>query len=114
MPRDVRKFLLDIERVCTELRSRAERMSFDEYADSRDQHLMIERLLEILTEALRRAAQLDPSITMRFTHFREIADFRNVLVHAYWRIDDDAIWEILHHDIPSLHAEVRALLAEHP
>ena len=35
-------------------------------------------------------------------HLGEMARFRNRLVHQYWRIDDDIIWEILIKDLTDI------------
>ncbi|MEC4679205.1 MAG: DUF86 domain-containing protein [Nitrospirota bacterium] len=43
-------------------------------------------------------------------NWREIAAFRNVLVHDYLGIDLEAIWEISERDIPKLKQAVLSML----
>jgi len=31
--------------------------------------------------------------------YRTIVDFRNVLIHAYFGIDEDEVWQIIHHNL---------------
>lgn len=40
----------------------------------------------------------------------EMAKFRNRLVHIYWEVDDEVIFEILHDDIRDIEAFVEAFL----
>ncbi|WP_301678052.1 HepT-like ribonuclease domain-containing protein [Methanoculleus methanifontis] len=36
---------------------------------------------------------------------------RNILVHAYFRVDPLEVWAVVDHDIPALGEEVAALLS---
>jgi len=72
--------------------------------------LAVERSFTIIGEALRQAAKLDPEIATRITDFRRICDFRNVLVHDYVTVYDEAVWRIIREHLPRLLAEVRVIL----
>ena len=40
---------------------------------------------------------------------------RNRIIHRYWRIDSDIVWDIAHNDVPSLLPRLRRLLeSTHP
>jgi uncharacterized protein with HEPN domain len=39
---------------------------------------------------------------------------RNILVHHYFEIDNDAVWSVLKGDLPALKARVQKALAELP
>ena len=86
--------------------------TFDDYARDRVLRLAVERLFEIIGEALREAARLDARIQTCITAFRKIVDFRNVLIHGYAAIYNESVWERIADDLPILLSEVRALLAE--
>lgn len=87
--------------------------SFDDYERDPVLRLAVERLFEIIGEALREAARIDPSLLQgRITALRRIIDFRNVLIHDYAAIYDEGVWERIAHDLPLLLTEVRALLQE--
>ncbi|CAB48944.1 type VII toxin-antitoxin system HepT family RNase toxin [Pyrococcus abyssi] len=40
----------------------------------------------------------------------QMAKFRNMLVHVYWRIDDEKVFEILREDIVDLEEFIRAVV----
>ena len=70
--------------------------------------------LRILGEA---AARLSADVRARTpAPWRKIVGMRNILVHEYFRIDRDAVWAVIEHDLPALEPEVRRALAElgHP
>lgn len=69
-----------------------------------------ERELMVIGEAVGRLANVDPDISSQISDVRAIISFRNKIVHDYPDLDDVKIWNIVMTDIPTLLAEVRALL----
>jgi uncharacterized protein with HEPN domain len=55
-----------------------------------------------LPEAVRRRAPEVP--------WREVAGLRDVIVHAYFRVDIDILWSIATRDMPRLQSQVRQIL----
>ena len=68
------------------------------------------RNLQVLAESSQRlsdaAKAVEPGIP-----WRELAGFRNVLVHGYLGIDLDAVWSVVAQDLPALEAAVRRMAA---
>ena len=69
------------------------------------------RRLEIIGEAVRNMPE-----SYRARHpevpWRDIVDFRNVLIHEYFIVDTDVVWTIVHTELPQLAVQIQALLAE--
>lgn len=79
----------------------------DEYMQS-----AIERQVEILGEALDLADRSDPTLRQILPEVGEIIGMRNVVAHAYFRIDDDLIRSAISTEIPPVRARLRELLGE--
>lgn len=45
-------------------------------------------------------------------NWRQIKDFRNVIVHDYFGIDDSIVWDIIKLNMPELKDQVFDLLSE--
>ncbi|KLK87979.1 nucleotidyltransferase [Methanoculleus sediminis] len=43
--------------------------------------------------------------------WKQVIGLRNILVHAYFRVDPEEVWAVVDHDIPAIRAEVVALLS---
>jgi uncharacterized protein with HEPN domain len=69
------------------------------------------RSLEIIGEASRNMSE-----TLRNAHsevpWRQIAAFRNFVIHVYWSIKLERIWQIVEDDLPPLKAQLKAILLE--
>ena len=64
----------------------------------------IERRLGIIGEAINNFRKAETVFVL--TDARDFVDFRNSLIHAYFRVDDAAVWKILHDRLPPLKQEV--------
>lgn len=42
----------------------------------------------------------------------KIADFRNLLIHEYFRVDLDIVWEIVVNELPKLKQQINDILEE--
>jgi uncharacterized protein with HEPN domain len=73
---------------------------------------MVHHLL-IIGEAAR---AIDPAVRQRYPTipWRQIAGMRNILVHDYFRINQAIVWETIENHLPSLNAEVKAILNQLP
>ena len=69
------------------------------------------RNLQVLCESVRRIEtaykDLHPEI-----QWKAIAGMRNVLVHDYFDVDFEAIWDLVTRDLPPLELAMRSILAQ--
>jgi uncharacterized protein with HEPN domain len=65
--------------------------------------------LEIIGEAVRSIPQdfkdLHPEIS-----WKQISRMRNILIHIYFGIDRDIVWEVVERDLPRLKTSIDAIL----
>jgi uncharacterized protein with HEPN domain len=82
----------------------------DFMADRKTQSAVI-RQLEIIGEA---AKNLDLALVRSETSvpWRQIAGTGDRLIHAYFRVDLDAVWSMVEQDVPALRREVARILQQ--
>jgi uncharacterized protein with HEPN domain len=111
-PPDARAELFDIERACDLLSQFTGGKTLADYQADAMLRSAVERQFEIIGEALRRAVEQDPSLKDRITDIARIVAFRNRLIHGYATVSDQVVWGIVESNLPRLHREAKALLAE--
>jgi uncharacterized protein with HEPN domain len=69
------------------------------------------RNLHILAESTQRVSN---ELKARYTeiNWRDIAGFRNVLVHGYIDVDMNRIWDIVANDLPTLKSQIETISQE--
>lgn len=72
----------------------------------------VERQLEIIGEALNRAAAADPNLNEQISELRKVVALRNRLIHGYDAVDDEIVWDVVQNKIAVLEADVRRVLDE--
>jgi len=69
----------------------------------------VERHFEIIGEALKRIAALEPQTAGRISDYQQIISFRNALIHGYDLVDDELVWEAITVELPKLLRELDAI-----
>ncbi len=67
------------------------------------------RNFEILSEATKRISA-EFRLVYPNVPWRDMAGFRDVLIHNYINVDLDVIWEIIQADLPDLSNKIKAIL----
>jgi uncharacterized protein with HEPN domain len=67
------------------------------------------RNLQVIAESTQRISD-SMKTTSPDIEWRQIAAFRNILVHDYLGIDLDAIWNVVVQDIPALRQAIQSML----
>jgi uncharacterized protein with HEPN domain len=111
MQLEAKKYLFDVRQACARIAELTAGRSFSDYQQDELPRSALERQLEIVGEALNRLAKLDTSVVEQIGEHGRIIAFRNILVHAYARIDDRIVGGVIETNLPTLTAEVDALLS---
>ena len=112
--RDARAYLHDIIEACGMIRVLLGSSDADSYHSDLKTRLAIERELITIGEAVARLAEIEPRMCLEWpVPQRSIVGLRNLLVHGYFTVDDDRVFEIASQQVPLLQvAAQRSLDAE--
>jgi uncharacterized protein with HEPN domain len=109
---ETRKHLFDIQEAAREVQEFTAQHTLERYMQDRMLRHAVERLFEIIGEAMTRIAKTDQQTVDRISEHRRIIAFRNQLIHGYDVIDHAIVWRIIEQKLSILRTEVQKLLAE--
>jgi uncharacterized protein with HEPN domain len=94
MPRSQLLYLNDIAEAAGNIRSYAGDLTFDEFKKDKMRIDAVVRNFEIIGEA---AKNLSDELKTRFpaTDWKAVAGFRDTLIHGYFGIDLEILWDIV-------------------
>jgi uncharacterized protein with HEPN domain len=107
--RNVNLLLLDIKTSIDKILEYTDGMAFESYeADSRTKDA-VERNFEIIGEA---ASRVPDDFKNRYPQieWRIIKDFRNFIIHEYFGINNQIVWDIIQHRLSDLLNNISALM----
>lgn len=67
------------------------------------------RELEIIGEATNRLIKLE---VLENQKYRKIVDFRNIIIHGYFGIDEDEVWSVLKDKLKPFLSELKEIIIE--
>ncbi len=109
MSRDLRLFLEDIHESCAKILRYTRGLSFEEFrADEKTPDAVV-RNLTIIGEAVK---SLPDTFKKRYpsVEWRKIAGLRDIVVHEYFGVDEDILWDVVQNKIPELSQAVARIL----
>ena len=111
MPRDSRVWLEDISEAIQKIHSYTKGMSSESFAQDVKTLDAVVRNLEVIGEAVKKIPE-----KVRSKHsevdWKKIAGLRDILIHEYFGIDAEIIWDIVQNKLPTLEKRVRQILSE--
>ena len=110
MPDQTTKRPRDALAVCEAIETFLSGSSLSVYREEYGLRLQIERLLEIIGEALNRLRKISPAVIAQISECNRIIAFRNVLAHGYDVVDDLISWDIVQTKLPILRDEISRLI----
>ncbi len=104
-----KEFVLDMFIACNRIIKYTENMSFDEFLKDYKTQDAIIRNIEILGEATKKVSH---QLKEKYNNieWKLIAKTRDKLIHNYFGVDLDVIWDISKQDIPDLIENLKKLI----
>ena len=108
MKRDLKLFVEDILENITLIENSLKKLSKSEFESDKDIIDANVRRLEIIGEAVK---NIPDSFKEKYQEvpWREIASFRDVLTHGYFKVDLDLVWKIAQEDLPKLKKQIEKI-----
>ena len=110
MKRDLIMFLDDILDSINAIEEFSKDMKKKELLSNRLKQSAIVREIEVIGEAVKNIPD-----SFREKHLNipwtKIAGMRDIIIHGYFRVDLDAVWNVIKRDLPSLKKEMEKIKA---
>jgi uncharacterized protein with HEPN domain len=108
------KLLEDIRDAAAFIGEVTQGRTLEQYSADRLMRQAVERNFEIIGEAIKRLAKVDPICAAGIAQYPQIISFRNILIHGYDLVDHALVWSTVQTQLPALLRDVQALLAQRP
>jgi uncharacterized protein with HEPN domain len=101
VPRDHRVLLDDITAACLRIEQYTKGLTFEQFREDDMRMDAVVRNLEVIGEAAKKLPS-ESRAAMPEVPWQRIAGLRDVLIHAYFGIDAEIIWDVVTTTIPDL------------
>lgn len=110
MQPEASKYIFDIKQAVSRLQQFTAGKLLEDYLVDELLQSAVERQFEIIGEAINKLSKVDSEAAASIPHFRKMISFRNILIHAYDRIDPRIVWGVIESDLNPLHCHLELLL----
>ncbi len=102
-------YLQDILNAIERIQEYTDGMEYDTFVDTPLVRDAVFWNLQVIGEAV---GQLPATVKEEHNEvpWRDVRDFRNIVVHKYWEIDTRLVWEIIEDRLPALQRQISSLL----
>lgn len=93
------------------IEKRVKNINYSKFINDVDLQDMVIRRLEIIGEAVR---HLPEEFRQKHTkiEWQDPADMRSALIHGYFQVDLDIVWDTIKKDLPNFKKQIKKLLEE--
>jgi len=111
MPRDSRVYLEDILEATRKITAYTGSLSKPAFLEDEKTIDAVVRNLEVIGEAVKKLPE-DLRAQHSAVEWKKIAGLRDILIHEYFGLDAEIVWDIVQNKVPALDREVRTMLKE--
>lgn len=112
MERETAKYLVDVQDAAAALSRFVANRTRDDYLQDELLRSGVQWQFAVIGEAISQLAKIDHHTAERITDYRQIISFRNILIHGYGEVNDQAVWLRIEQHLPTLIRDVSLLLEE--
>ena len=109
MTRDFRNYINDILNECDYLIERSKSLDYSQFIEDEDLIRAFIRSLEIIGEVVKNIPN-DVKDKNKSIPWKQIANMRNKLIHEYFGVDYEIVWDTIKNDIPVLREKIKKLI----
>ncbi|ORJ62522.1 HepT-like ribonuclease domain-containing protein [Geothermobacter hydrogeniphilus] len=107
--RDLRDYLQDICDAIVDIRNFIKGMDQKAFSGDKKTVNAVIRSLEVIGEATKKIPP-ETRLMAPEVPWAEMAGMRDKLIHEYFGVDLDIVWETVQHDLTGLESEIKSLL----
>ncbi|HIK30564.1 MAG TPA: DUF86 domain-containing protein [Oscillatoriales cyanobacterium M59_W2019_021] len=110
-PRGLRESLEDIVDAISEINSFVRGITFEDFLSNREKVLAVVKLLEIIGEATKK---IPGELRNKYPEipWSSVAGMRDILVHEYWQVDVEVVWQTIEESLPELARVISEMIRE--
>ena len=109
MPRDYRVYLDDILEAVSRIQAYTAGLTHARFSGDLKTLDAVIRNLEIIGEAIKKIPYEIPA-KYPDVEWKKIAGLRDILIHEYFGIDTEIIWDVAQNKLPDLTAQIKKIL----
>ena len=111
MKRDINLFIQDILENIKDIESFSKGLNKEKFENDKLKQNAVIRSLEIIGEAVK---NIPNALRVRYPEipWKNIAGFRDVIIHGYFGIDLDLVWKIIKEDLIKLKKDIQRVSKE--
>jgi uncharacterized protein with HEPN domain len=106
--RELQDYINDLTEACEDILSFTKGMSYSEFVDDRKTVNAVIRSLEVIGEATKNLP-----LSFRDAHpdipWKQMAGMRDKLIHAYFGVDKQMVWQAIEKHIPNIFSLIKNL-----